>query len=86
MIFFIYLFSFASYFWQVYHNSMSQLLWSHNKSLPPWEMKASLKTGNSVPFEQCVGSFTSHRVVNIEELRDGTYGLLSLTKKTRELI
>ena len=28
----------------------------------------------STLFEQCVGAFTSRRVVNTEELRDGTYG------------
>ena len=35
-------------------------------------------------FEQCVGSFMSHRIVNNEELRDGIYGLLSLSEKSRE--
>ena len=41
----------------------------------------------SVPstlFEQCVGSFMSHRVMNTEELWEGTHGLLSLSEKTRE--
>ena len=35
-------------------------------------------------FEQCVGSFTSCRIVNNEELRDGVYGLLSLSENTRK--
>ena len=34
-------------------------------------------------FEQSVGSFTSRRIVNNEELRDGAYGLSSLSEKTR---
>ena len=29
-------------------------------------------------FEQCVGSLTSHRIVNNEELRDGAYGFIVL--------
>ena len=35
-------------------------------------------------FVQCMGSFMSHRIVNNEELRDGTYGLSSLSEKTKE--
>ena len=35
-------------------------------------------------FEQCVGSFTSRRIMNNEELRDGAYGLSSLYEKTRK--
>ena len=35
-------------------------------------------------FEQCVGSFTSGRIVNNEELRDGPYSSSSLCQKTRE--
>ena len=34
--------------------------------------------------DKCVGSLTSHRVTNIEVLWDGTYGLSSLSKKTRK--
>lgn len=72
-------------FCQGYHNSMSRLLSSCVKSLPPLEMKGSHKTGNSMPysFEQCVGSFVSRRVVNTEELWHRTYGLLSSSEKTR---
>ena len=43
------LFSFGS-FWQGYRNRVSHLLRSRNKSLPPWEMKASHNNGNSVPY------------------------------------
>ena len=35
-------------------------------------------------FEQCLGSFTSRRTVNNKELRDGAYGLSSLSEKTRK--
>ena len=34
-------------------------------------------------FEQCVGSFTSHRI-NYEELWDGAHGLSFLSEKTRK--
>ena len=47
--FFFHLFSFAS-FSPGHRNSVSQLLRPRNKSLPPWEMKASHNTGNSVPM------------------------------------
>ena len=33
---------------------------------------------------KCVDSFTSHRIMNIEGLRDGPSGLSSLSEKTRE--
>ena len=37
--------------WQGHFNSASQLLWSRNTpSSPPWDMKASHNTGNSVPY------------------------------------
>ena len=35
-------------------------------------------------FEQCVGSLTSRKIMNNEELRDGAYGLSFLSKKTRK--
>ena len=35
-------------------------------------------------YDKCAGSFTSHRIVNIEGLWDGTSGLSSLSEKTRE--
>ena len=41
------------------------------------------KTGSAL-FEQCVGSSLSRRIVINKELRDGAYGLSSLSKKTRE--
>ena len=34
--------------------------------------------------DKCAGSFTSHRIMNIEGLWDGTSGLSSLSEKTRE--
>ena len=34
--------------------------------------------------DKCVGSLTSHRVMNNEVLWDGTYGLSSLSEKTRK--
>ena len=40
--------------------------------------------GNTCPTlsDKCVGSFTSHRIINIEGLWDGTSGLSSLSEKT----
>lgn len=35
-------------------------------------------------FQLCVDSFMSCRIVNNEELRDGTFGLLSISEKTKE--
>ena len=35
-------------------------------------------------FKQCVGSFTYRRTVKNEELREGAYGLSSLSEKTTE--
>ena len=35
-------------------------------------------------FEQCVGSFTSRKTVNNEELQEGAYSFSSLSEKTRE--
>ena len=34
--------------------------------------------------DQCVGSLTTHRAMNIEVLWDGAYGLSSLSEKTRK--
>lgn len=34
--------------------------------------------------EQCVSSFTSHRIMKIEGLWEGAYGLSSLSEKTKE--
>ena len=34
--------------------------------------------------DKCVGSFMSHRIMKIEGLWDGAYGLSSLSEKTRE--
>ena len=36
------------------------------------------------PFEQCMGSFMFRKMVNHEVLRDGAYGLSSLSEKTIE--
>ena len=42
-------------------------------------------TGNTTPCptlcESCVGSLTSHRIMNIEGLRDGAYGLSSVARE-----
>ena len=35
-------------------------------------------------FKQCMGSFTSHGVVNNEEMQERANGLSSLSEKTRE--
>ena len=49
-----------------------------------WRPATTLGTSSPTLLEQCVGSLTSRRVVNTEELQDGAYGLLSLSDKTRE--
>ena len=54
----------------------------------PWNHWATQTSTPGTPrptlCDKCVGSLTSHRVVNIEVLWDGTYGLSSLSEKTRK--
>ena len=56
-------------------------------TLPYPDQKDQTTTpGTTCPtlYDKCAGSFTSHRIMNIEGLWDGTSGLLSLSEKTRE--
>ena len=77
-----------------------QLCWgSHNRArlqikcalftLPTMihHRRQSTTPGTTCPTlcDKCAGAFTSHRIMNIEGLWDGTTGLSSLSEKTREL-
>ena len=56
-------------------------------TLPYRDQKDKTTTpGTTFPtlYDKCAGSFTSHRIMNIEGLCDGTSSLWSLSEKTRE--
>ena len=66
--------------WQGYRNSSLVI------NPIPRERRPITTPGSPCPtlFEQCVGSFTSRRVVNTEELPNAAYSFSSLSEKTRE--
>ena len=53
--------------------------WNSTKTRP-----AHRRTLRPTLCDKCVGSLTSHRVMNIKVLWDGTYSLSSLSEKTRK--
>ena len=71
-------------FWQGYHNSVIQLLCSHNNPFAMRDKGQPQHQEHTTLVKQCVGSFVSCTVVNTEELPDRSYGLSSLSEKTRE--
>ena len=51
-----------------------------------YHRRQTTTSGTTCPTlcNKCAGSFTSHRIMNIEGLLDGTSGFSSLSEKTRE--